>query len=863
MLQATALGARMCFAHSLFQLKGEYMRKQGKQLALDIVQILHQTHEKIKKAIENGELTYAKNLLTECQQGMIQLGNSIEETEGEGFVTVGYIEEYCERAYQYFEELETEQKANANKVYKVLRKYLIQIESSIKNDIPVRLEMVFLPYKASMWDSFESVWEAADADENCDAYVIPIPYYDKNPDRSFKKEHWEGNQYPADVPITRFDGYDFEKRRPDVIFIHNPYDDWNTVTSVHPFFFSENLKKYTDCLVYIPYFATAGGMSEGQALCPGYINADYIVIQSEKYRKYYDARIPDNKFLAFGSPKFDSVIRKCQNPPQPPEEWKEKMQGKKVYFYNTSIAGMLQNTEKFLKKMEYVFNTFQGREDVCLLWRPHPLIESTFDSMRVQYKPIYEALKRRFVEENIGILDTTPDIESTIALCDAYIGESGTSVTSLFGVVGKPMFILNNNIHALPDENDWKGEMIKGFYADGHNRWYVTQGNQLYYSPDDDFHYEYFCDLCEYSGGNYYSRAIEFEDKVYVCPQNAQDILVVSKDKSIKKIELNKHTEQRGAFSAAWQIGEYLFILPNKYPFMVRLNMRTEELHYMSGIREIYTKTIAGEKRIGGLTNWKDKLVIGFADGKKLLMVDAATLEVKIVEIDFAGGILQIKSEQDKLWLMPYEGTVIGCLDAYTGKIEKYDAMVEGLECIQRPSGMKCNQRPFGLPAVFGKKIILPPYWGNKMVELDMEKKSPQELKLPIPMQTKCDNGYFNVWSNGYFLYPIGDTVFRYYNHTNRKIYDINVMTGECTEVEAVFKKEELCLHEAGFAQVSQWMQYCCSENAFNSLKDFLDGNITGAGFDREKQIAAFSKINASIDGDCGVKVCHFMMEKM
>lgn len=61
-------------------------------------------------------------------------------------------------------------------------------------------------------------------------------------------------------------------------------------------------------------------MSEGQALCPAYINADYIVIQSEKYRKYYDPRISENKFLPLGSPKFDSVIRKCQNPPEPPQE---------------------------------------------------------------------------------------------------------------------------------------------------------------------------------------------------------------------------------------------------------------------------------------------------------------------------------------------------------------------------------------------------------------------------------------------------------------------------------------------------------------------------------------------------------------
>lgn len=54
----------------------------------------------------------------------------------------------------------------------------------------------------------------------------------------------------------------------------------------------------------------------------------------------------------------------------------------------------------------------------------------------------------------------TPDIESTIALCDAYIGDSGTSVTSLFGVAGKPLFIFNNNINTLPEEDDWRGKRL-------------------------------------------------------------------------------------------------------------------------------------------------------------------------------------------------------------------------------------------------------------------------------------------------------------------------------------------------------------------------------------------------------------------
>ena len=121
-------------------------------------------------------------------------------------------------------------------IYKSLSQMFHKIENSIQNDIKVRLEAVFLPYKASMWDSLESIWKAADEDPDYDEYVIPIPYYDKKPNGNFEEMHYEGSQYPDYVPVTWYENYDFEKRKPDMIFIHNPYDECNYVTSVHPFF---------------------------------------------------------------------------------------------------------------------------------------------------------------------------------------------------------------------------------------------------------------------------------------------------------------------------------------------------------------------------------------------------------------------------------------------------------------------------------------------------------------------------------------------------------------------------------------------------------------------------------------------------
>ena len=156
------------------------MRSAQKQEVLGLIESLHQAHEEIKEALLQKRMAVAQNMIAECQEFAVSLGENIERLEYQEHITVSYVEEYCETLFHIYEEL-TSNHFNENKISKVLKKQLIKIENSVKNDIVVRKEAVFLPYKASMWDSLESVWKAANEDENCDAYVIPIPYYDKNP----------------------------------------------------------------------------------------------------------------------------------------------------------------------------------------------------------------------------------------------------------------------------------------------------------------------------------------------------------------------------------------------------------------------------------------------------------------------------------------------------------------------------------------------------------------------------------------------------------------------------------------------------------------------------------------------------------
>lgn len=443
------------------------MERYKKKEILQAIDTLVKANDSIVKAASKNR-TEAMEALEQCQESAIQIGTFLEKFDEKYVHAVSILEDYCENIYQMSISISDENKCR--KLSKKIRKQLIGLQNIITKEMPDRKEIVFLPYKASMWDSLESVWKAADADENTDAYVIPIPYYDKNPDGSFREEHYEGDLYPAYVPVIRYDKYDFEARKPDVIFIHNPYDECNYVTSVHPFFYSKNLKQYTDKLVYIPYFVLDEIDPEDKAavdrmkhFCttPGVVNADKVIVQSEKMRQVYisvlmeytgndDAsrKYWEEKILGLGSPKVDKVLNTRKEDLEIPEGWMKiirKPDGslKKIVFYNTSINALLEYNEQMLRKMESVFDIFyKSRKEIALLWRPHPLIESTLASMRPGLWEEYQKIRDTYRKAGWGIYDDTADMDRAVCLSDAYYGDM-SSVVALYSKLRKNITIQN------------------------------------------------------------------------------------------------------------------------------------------------------------------------------------------------------------------------------------------------------------------------------------------------------------------------------------------------------------------------------------------------------------------------------------
>lgn len=426
--------------------------------------LLSETHK--KEDFENRDV-----LLKELQQAAIDIGTEIEKSEGEGIKAVSDLEDYCELLWQ------CSQASSDAELLELLRK-LSELRAGVKDIVcqtfKETMEVVFLPYKASMWDSMESIWLAAKEDKLCETYVIPIPYVDKNPDRTVKALHLEKEEFPGYVPITNYQEYNLQKRHPDIIYFHNPYDQYNRITSVFPEYYSSELKKCTDMLVYIPYFVCVDDVPKHLCLTPGVVNADRVIVQSEKIRQTYInvflelmegseeeegfktkneqywikvQKAAEAKFLALGSPKFDKVLNSKAEDFEIPKEWKTKIykidgSKRKVILYNTSIQNLLDNKEEYLKKIRFVMDTFKGRDDIVIWWRPHPLLLSAAESMIRALADELKIIIEQFNENNIGIFDDTADVNRAICLSDAYYGDGG-SVLALYKITGKPIMLQN------------------------------------------------------------------------------------------------------------------------------------------------------------------------------------------------------------------------------------------------------------------------------------------------------------------------------------------------------------------------------------------------------------------------------------
>lgn len=411
------------------------MRAKDKQKILKTVDKLVEYNETLKKFSSSSKYLFDK-ILRECNKLVDEIDISdcsVEEHEALG----------------EYKKLINSSEYDADLIKKALDVFFQQIQEENET-----YRVLFLPYKYSMWDSFESIFEAAKEDENCETYVMPIPYYDKDQEGNLTEIHDESGSYPDDIGIISWQDNQVDEIDPDVIFIHNPYDGNNLVTSIHPKYYTDKLVCKDRVVIYVPYYVSYTD-DEGISVFMGGAEyyTDYVIVQSEWYKEKFELEMlkhnilnNGNKFIVLGNPKYDKIrsLNKYEYPLK--DDWKEKLfdeSGNKKFtiLLDTTLEILLKKREKMLDKIVDVIDFLEKRDDLALIWRPHPLIEPTLRDMCTELIPTYVKLVDCCKNLDNCIFDDTNNMHTAIVWSDAFMGKYG-SMIELYRVAKKPTIML-------------------------------------------------------------------------------------------------------------------------------------------------------------------------------------------------------------------------------------------------------------------------------------------------------------------------------------------------------------------------------------------------------------------------------------
>ena len=425
------------------------LRKSVKERAIKMLRLIAQVHKEIHCKLEKDQSEELIELLSQCQEAAIQIGTYIEDYYGEGFVTVKYFEEYCEYVYELAQSLENSKEAAKNKLI-CLNEQLEVIEDSINNDIKVLREVVFLPYKADCWHILDGLWKGMQDDSEIHVSVVPIPYYYKKATGEIYAENFDVESYPDYLPLTDYKTFDFEKLHPDQIIIQYPYDNDDFVTTIDSRFYVNNLKSYTDELVYVPYFKTEEiGQGEERAykvmddyvLTPGVVYSDKVILQSKAIKELYIKKLIgyfgedtkglwEEKLSGDGGYLYNKRRTISKDLVDIPDEWRKILLDKdgnykKIIIYNLSISSLFKYKELMIDKMKSVFVTFMKNSGkIAMIMHPDPLIEATIPKYSPELYEDYLKIVNEYIERGYGIYDDSGDVDRLLNLADAYYGDT-------------------------------------------------------------------------------------------------------------------------------------------------------------------------------------------------------------------------------------------------------------------------------------------------------------------------------------------------------------------------------------------------------------------------------------------------------
>lgn len=421
----------------------------------ECLQELISLEKQIEKAIFKPSCTGTESaeIISVSQQLAIDFGTMLEQIGLDDHGFIGLLEQYCEELYQIYqlcdEESSTElavetdvkmgKKEIATEKTARLSELIRRIEREWDKNYRSKKMTLFMLSHQSEWENVRSLWKEKTKDSCAVPYLAVLPYYIKDYDGSPMK--WCDEEI-IDVDVNENHILDvkewtaeyLELLHPEEIIIQNPYDEWNPVISIPPMFYTQNIRKFTDELIYISPYRNGEFQGEGSreyqnmqyyVTMPGVVYADKVYVWSDGEKQRYIEKLSevageDTKTIWENRISVFDVLNETECADQQTQYFP---MGKKKLLYGISIGTYLENPEAAKKKIQDNLKTFRDYKDkvevVISIFPEHT--DEIWDNVKKELKELLE-------ENGIGYTDSEEKIDS----CDAYYGDPMPAVMKFY-----------------------------------------------------------------------------------------------------------------------------------------------------------------------------------------------------------------------------------------------------------------------------------------------------------------------------------------------------------------------------------------------------------------------------------------------
>lgn len=227
---------------------------------------LNNIHTSGIENVQAGALEDAMEILPQCQDLAVGIGNYIEEMlcniDASFDKCIEALEAYCEKLFELYSNIQGagEAKLAIDVTGRLLSEFVdsfVRVKEVIEAYIINRRLVLFLPDNPVRWGQADRLYRYYARQEDTLVLVVPMPVFRKNPYGEIVADEYElshnakSDEYPKDIAITEWDQIDISLYEFATVCVQNQYDNENGYLTIPGMYYSAVVREYTEELIYL------------------------------------------------------------------------------------------------------------------------------------------------------------------------------------------------------------------------------------------------------------------------------------------------------------------------------------------------------------------------------------------------------------------------------------------------------------------------------------------------------------------------------------------------------------------------------------------------------------------------------------